>query len=64
MLDLIVSVLTFLGSLLAALLTVYYDRKMRDKKKLTSIIDSIIFELARDLSIAKTIISTTDIKVG
>lgn len=58
--DLIILILTFLGSLLVALLTVHYDRKIKDKKELKSLLESIVFELAKNLSISKTIKKTID----
>ena len=48
-------IIQILGSLVIALIAVWFDRKLRDKKELDSLLDSIIFELTENLRIARTI---------
>ncbi|MFB0567254.1 MAG: hypothetical protein ACETVM_01545 [Candidatus Bathyarchaeia archaeon] len=48
-------IIQILSSLAMALVVVWFDRKLRDKKELDSLIDSLIFELTQNLRIARTI---------
>jgi len=48
-------ILQIISPLAIALITVWFDRKLRDKKELDSLIDGTIFELTENLRIARTI---------
>lgn len=48
-------IIQILSSSVIALIAVWFDRKLRDKKELDSLINSIIFELTENLRIARTI---------
>ena len=56
-------IIQILCSLAIALIAVWFDRKLRDKIELVSILDSLVFELAENLSIARTIKSGIDNEV-
>jgi len=56
-------IIQILCSLAIALIAVWFDRKLRDKRELVSILDSLVFELAENLSIARTIKSGIDNEV-
>lgn len=53
--EFVISVVTLFGSLVVALLAVYYDRKIESRRELDSLLDGLVFELGGNLSIAKTI---------
>jgi len=53
--EIIFILLSILSSLFVALFAVKFDRWLADKKELTSILSSIGFEMAENISIARTI---------
>ena len=48
-------IIQILSALAIALIAVWFDRKLRDKRELDSLMDSIVFELTGNLRIARTI---------